>query len=127
MGILLVKQDVATCPSLSFLLQENGHLLFLLHFCLPREMSLVAEKRNYKQILYHLVSGRASPFPSKRGTQSLGMLICMHSRKKQLLSYLPLSLQSYLVKFMPFSYASLLVFADIYEISIVCHSQIMCA
>lgn len=68
-------------------------------------------------------SGRASPclFLKKEALKELCAQL-----EKQLLRYLPLSLQSYLIKFMPFLYASLLVFADIREISIVCHSQIMC-
>lgn len=90
MRVLLVKQHVATCLSLSFLFQENGNLVFLLHIRLPRQMS---QKRNYKQILYHLV-GQPAPvcFPSKRGTQGLGIQICMHSQRSS--SLFPYSLTS---------------------------------
>ena len=100
---LLVKQDVATCHSLSFLLQENGNLLFFLHFCLPRQMSLVAEKRNYKQILYHLV-GELAPvcFPSKRGTRGLGILICMQSWKSSSLATSPFPYSLTLLNLCPF-------------------------
>lgn len=46
--------------------------------------------------------------------------------EQQLLSYLPLSLASDLVKVIPFSYISFLVFADIFDISIVSFTNLEC-
>jgi len=66
--------------------------------------------------------GRASPWLfSWQKRHSGSWHPDLHAQlEEQLLSCLPLSLQSYCVKFTLFSYASLLVFADIYELSIVC-------